>query len=777
MSRPGRWGSALAALVVAMTAGGIGIADARPADHPAAGEWQPQRRDASGQWVRPAQPKRPAGSRIPDSYVVVLGPGAARDAATTATALVARHGGSIERTYDGIGGFAVRGDEATAARLAADPNVALVEPNSTVTASDNQDNPPSWGLDRIDQRVTAPTRRYAYSTRAATVTAYVIDSGIWTANQDFGGRATIGYDAVGGEPNGDCLGHGTHVAGTVGGTRHGVAKGVKLVGVRVFGCGDESDIATIIAGVDWVTKNAKKPAVVNMSLGGSASKAFDDAVTRSVDTGLTYVAAAGNEDDDACQISPARVPAVITVGATTRGDARDIDSNKGKCVDLFAPGADIRSAYLGPNSTRLMSGTSMAAPHVTGAAALYLAAHPDATPAQVSDALIAASTKDVVKNPGGAPNRLLFTELGPTSPPVPVPPGPGAGPAPFSGAPFRSLPVPPGVSSDDASLNDVAVVDAKNAWAVGGGPSVKRWDGLAWTDQPVRMVGSLYAVAAKSATDVWAVGAAGGSGADPVGAHFDGTKWTRHDMPLHHELGYARDVAVVGDEFWAVTYSGGTEGAYSELLRWTGTEWKPMPLPRATEFSVTTISAKSAADVWVSGLVGTRYGDTRAVVLHYDGVKWTETSIPVATEVGVSVSVSAIVPLGPGNAMLSGTHVTSDGETHGLLARWDGTRWGRVTTFTGGGESSLWTMSQVDGVLYAGGWIGDWAGAPAPLVVRQDPATGRWQRMSVPRADEATGGQVVTALAPDGKGAHAVGMTWKRDDPYFAGPFSVRYPG
>ena len=363
-----------------------------------------------------------SGTPIKDSYIVVL-----RDATTTpavtrkaAAELAAANAGAITHTYTAaVRGFAVRLSAEKAQKLAADPRVASVQQDGVVTASATQ-SPATWGLDRIDQRALPLDNSYTYSTTASNVTAYIIDTGIRTAHAEFGGRATVGYDAIGDGQNGqDCQGHGTHVAGTVGGTTYGVAKGVKLVAVRVLNCSGSGSNAGVIAGVDWVTANAVKPAVANMSLGGGAYAALDTAVTNSINSGVSYAVAGGNSNANACNYSPARTPAAITVGATTRTDARASFSNYGSCTDIFAPGDGITSAWATSNTaTNTISGTSMASPHVAGGAALYLAANPTATPAAVRNALVANATPNVVTNPGaGSPNLLLYTGTGGTTPP------------------------------------------------------------------------------------------------------------------------------------------------------------------------------------------------------------------------------------------------------------------------------------------------------------------------------------------------------------------------
>ncbi|MGH9187453.1 MAG: S8 family peptidase, partial [Acidimicrobiales bacterium] len=205
---------------------------------------------------------------------------------------------------------------------------------------------------------------------------------------------------------------GTHVAGTIGGRSYGVAKQVQLVAVRVLGCDGSGSSSGLVAGIDWVTKSHASPAVANMSVGSPASQAVDEALKRSIESGVTYVAAAGNSNQDACASSPARYPGALTVGATSTSDTRAPFSNWGSCVDLFAPGVDIRSAWhTGDNVTNMISGTSMAAPHVAGAAALYLQRNPTATPAAVHAAVVNAATPNVVKDPAGSPNRLLFSPV------------------------------------------------------------------------------------------------------------------------------------------------------------------------------------------------------------------------------------------------------------------------------------------------------------------------------------------------------------------------------
>ncbi|MFC0532856.1 S8 family peptidase [Phytohabitans kaempferiae] len=374
----------------------------------------------------PALAKEPTGTvrnaggdtAVVDSYIVVF-----KDSAVTRTGvdkaardLAAKHDGAVARTYRAaLRGFEVKATAARAARIAADPAVSYVEQNHTVRIQDTQTNPPSWGLDRIDQRNLPLSNSYTYPSTAPTVRAYIIDTGIRFSHNDFGTRATSGFDAVDGGPADDCNGHGTHVAGTVGGSAYGVAKGVQLIGVRVLDCSGNGTLAGVVGGVDWVTANAVKPAVANMSLGGAANTSIDTAVRNSINSGVTYAVAAGNGNllgvrQNACNYSPARVAEAITVGATQSNDAAASFSNFGTCVDILAPGVSITSAWHTSNTaTNSISGTSMASPHVAGAAALVLAANPTWTPVQVRDYLVNNSTPNVVTNPGtGTPNRLLF---------------------------------------------------------------------------------------------------------------------------------------------------------------------------------------------------------------------------------------------------------------------------------------------------------------------------------------------------------------------------------
>jgi len=318
-----------------------------------------------------------------------------------------------------INGFS--GSIAAAARegLMRDARVLRIEPDQMMfMASDVTQSQVTWGLDRVDQRQLPLDGAYSYNRTGDGVTAYIVDSGIRFSHHEFGDRAQRGIDLIGdGEDGGDCNGHGTHVAGSVGGTLYGVAKGVTLVSVRVFGCSGGTSVGMIVAGLDWIDRNGTRPGVVNMSLGGGASDTLDDAVRASVANGFSYTVAAGNGDwrgrqVDACRVSPARVAEAMTISAANSGDEKASWANFGDCVDYLAPGVSITSAWIGSNSaTRTISGTSMAAPHAAGVAALYLEANPEASAFQVFQALRDGTTKGVVTRSSTAKNDLLFSRI------------------------------------------------------------------------------------------------------------------------------------------------------------------------------------------------------------------------------------------------------------------------------------------------------------------------------------------------------------------------------
>lgn len=348
---------------------------------------------------------------VSGSYLVTL-KGGTKAPSAAGKSLAEKYGAKISHTYGTVlNGYAIRANERQAKRLAADSRVSSVVQDTRVTLDHTQKNPPSWGLDRIDQRNLPLNKSYTWPESAgAGVTVYVIDTGIRISHKDFGGRASYGWDFVGNDRTAsDGNGHGTHVAGTIAGRQYGVAKKAKVVAVRVLDSAGGGTTAQVIAGIDWVTRHAKKPAVANVSLGGYRNAQLDAAVRNSIASGVTYTVAAGNDGLPAGLYSPAAVKEAITVGATDKKDARADFSNFGSALDLFAPGVSITSAsYASDTGRATFSGTSMASPHAAGVAALYLADRPKAGPAQVSKALVAQAVSGKVSGRGlGSPNKLL----------------------------------------------------------------------------------------------------------------------------------------------------------------------------------------------------------------------------------------------------------------------------------------------------------------------------------------------------------------------------------
>jgi subtilisin family serine protease len=350
---------------------------------------------------------------LDDSVVGERGPYSI--ASFVANDLAARYRGKLKHVYQhALNGFSVEMTEADAEELSQDFRVKFVEEDGPVKANTTQNNP-TWGLDRIDQRDRPLNAQYTYTPTGVGVNVYIIDTGIRRTHTQFGGRAVIGFDSIGdGQNTNDCNGHGTHVAGTVGGSTYGVAKGVTLHAVRVLDCNGDGTDSTVIAGVDWVSAHRISPAVANMSLGGGASSALDTAVQNSISAGVTYAIAAGNDYGiDACTESPGRVAAALTVGSSNSVDAKSDFSNIGTCVDLFAPGSSITSSWnTSDTATNTISGTSMATPHVAGVAALYLQNNSTASPATVASAIInTATTNHLTAIGAGSPNRLLYSPL------------------------------------------------------------------------------------------------------------------------------------------------------------------------------------------------------------------------------------------------------------------------------------------------------------------------------------------------------------------------------
>jgi subtilisin family serine protease len=356
------------------------------------------------------------GPLVADRYIVVLRT-SSTDASSEARQISASYGASVLVVYRrAVRGFAADMSSATAAAMARDPGVAYVEQDRVVSAANTEplQTGEPWGLDRIDSRAGLD-RAYNYSQTGAGVDVYIIDSGIRRTHVEFGNRAIDGFTSIAdGNGSNDCYGHGTHVAGTVGGKSYGVAKSARLIAVRVLDCSGNGTVSSVVAGIDWVTRIHARPSVANMSITTGGSKTLDNAVRSSIASGVSYVIAAGNGNksgvaQDACDYSPGRVSEAMTIGATTLSDAKAPWSNYGRCIDWFAPGTGIAAWIGGDAALASLSGTSVAAPYVSGVAALYLQANPTATPRQVRDALFSATTKGVVTNSSTANNNLLYS--------------------------------------------------------------------------------------------------------------------------------------------------------------------------------------------------------------------------------------------------------------------------------------------------------------------------------------------------------------------------------
>jgi subtilisin family serine protease len=367
-----------------------------------------------------AQPPDPAATHIypeskpiPGRYIIIFKPHVA-NAEQEAESMMRGVKGKVHHNFrHTIKGVAVSIPDSALPGIKNNPNVESIEPDQIIQLNQvSPQNQVTWGLDRVDQADRPLDTQYHFNYTGAGVTAFVIDTGIRADHLEFTGRVLAGYTVIAdGNGTNDCYGHGTHVAGILGGRTYGVAKSVNIVPVRVLNCAGGGTLSGVIAGVDWVAASLLRPAVANLSLGSSKSSAFNAAVAGAVSKGITVVVAAGNSAADACNYSPSSEPTAITVGASTTADARASYSNYGSCVDIFAPGSSITSAWIGGNSaTNTISGTSMASPHVAGVAALALQANPQASPAAVISFMVSNSTANRLTSVGtGSPNKLAYS--------------------------------------------------------------------------------------------------------------------------------------------------------------------------------------------------------------------------------------------------------------------------------------------------------------------------------------------------------------------------------
>ena len=696
--------------------------------------------DATSAGVVPTGAK--VGSAIPGRFIITLAPGtrpaAFAAAANTPPLAVFTHA---------INGYTADLTATQVARLAKDPAVDRIEPDRVVGIDATQSGA-TWGLDRIDQRQLPLNGLYTYAQTGAGVTAYIIDTGILPGHADFGGRVLSGYSAISDSyGSSDCNGHGTHVAGTVGGGTYGVAKGVSLVPVRVLSCSGSGSTTGVISGINWVIANhaAGTPAVANMSLGGGISASLDAAVQSGINDGVSFAVAAGNDGADACNASPARAPQAITVGATTSGDARATFSNYGTCVDVFAPGQGITSAWwTSISATNTISGTSMASPHVAGAAALLLAADPSATPATVTSRLLSNATSSVVSGVGtGSPN-LLLAAVSLASTPVTLPTVPrNVQATPASGRVTLTFDVP--ADAGGALISDYVIQQstAGGAWTtVADGVS-----SLTSAEITGLTNGTSYA---------FRVAAVNSAGQSPYSASATATPAVGLSNDDFQDAATVTGTTVTGSTSTATRQTGepshgGSGGAASIWYRWTA--------PSSGTLVLTT--QDSSFDTLLGVYTGLTVDTLTTLAANDDvasGTLWSRVTIPVASGTSYAIAIDGWAgargatvlnvaftptPVATNDAFadataLSGTSGTANGSTttatretgepnHGSAAP-AASIWYSWTAPTSGTLTLTTEGSGYDTTL--GAYTGTSVGALTTIAQNDDAPGGAWSRLS-----------------------------------------------